>query len=191
MSQGPDGPRDDSAALEGLGELRDVAPPPAFVASVLRRVVEPRRPSLWNWLRRPRRIELRLSPLGAVAGSLAIALAIYAGAGASLPPRAAVHHLVPGPDQNSTDAPATVQVRFVIEARGAHRVALAGDFNDWRTDDVVLVPVDGVGRFAAIVPLPRGDHEYMFVIDGRWVTDPAAEERRPDGFGRENALLRL
>jgi hypothetical protein len=31
----------------------------------------------------------------------------------------------------------------------------------------------------------------MFVVDGEWVTDPAAAERRPDGFGRENAVLRL
>ena len=41
------------------------------------------------------------------------------------------------------------------------------------------------------VPLPRGAHEYMFLVDGTWVTDPAAPETRPDGFGRTNAILRL
>ena len=49
----------------------------------------------------------------------------------------------------------------------------------------------GGGSFAANVRLPPGAHEYMFVVDGQWVTDPAATERRPDGFGRDNAVLRL
>ena len=31
----------------------------------------------------------------------------------------------------------------------------------------------------------------MFVVDGKWMTDPAADERRDDGFGRQNSLLRL
>jgi hypothetical protein len=41
------------------------------------------------------------------------------------------------------------------------------------------------------VTLPPGMYEYMFVVDGKWITDPAADERRDDGFGRQNALLRI
>jgi 1,4-alpha-glucan branching enzyme len=82
-------------------------------------------------------------------------------------------------------------VRFVIEAKGARKVALAGDFNDWSPESTLLEGPDAAGNFVATVPLAQGDHEYMFVVDGAWVTDPRAAERRPDGFGRQNAVLRL
>ena len=84
-----------------------------------------------------------------------------------------------------------VMVRFVLVAKGAQRVTLAGDFNGWSTDATPLVDQRRDGRFVATVPLPRGDHRYMFVVDGQWQTDPTADLRRPDGFGGENAVLRL
>jgi len=40
------------------------------------------------------------------------------------------------------------------------------------------------------VPLPPGNYEYVFVVDGeRWVADPRAARYRPDGFGNNNAML--
>ena len=82
-------------------------------------------------------------------------------------------------------------MRLRLEAKGAKRVAVAGSFNEWRTDQTLLEPAGAAGVFVGTLALPPGEHEYMFVVDGRWVTDPAADERRPDGFGRQNALLRL
>ena len=82
-------------------------------------------------------------------------------------------------------------VRFVLAARGARSVAVAGDFNAWDPEQTVLVDSDGQGTFVATVPVRRGQHEYMFLVDGKWMTDPAAAETRPDGFGRANAILRL
>ncbi|HTA21484.1 MAG TPA: hypothetical protein VK989_19465 [Polyangia bacterium] len=63
----------------GLASLRDVAPPPALVARVMTRVAEPVTPTLAQWLTRPVKIELRISPLGilAIAGLLAAALALF------------------------------------------------------------------------------------------------------------------
>jgi 1,4-alpha-glucan branching enzyme len=84
-----------------------------------------------------------------------------------------------------------VRVRFQLQARGARRVALAGSFNQWRPDDIVLDRSSGDGVFVGTLELPPGDYEYMFVVDGKWMTDPAAGERRDDGFGRQNSLLRL
>jgi len=54
--------------------------------------------------------------------------------------------------------------------------------------DAIVVWRPGEGWSVA---LPPGDHEYMFVVDGRFVPDPEAAERRPDGFGNENTILRL
>ena len=49
--------------IQELSSLRDVQPPPALVARVMTRLAEPRTLSVWQWLRRPVTIEVRLSPL--------------------------------------------------------------------------------------------------------------------------------
>jgi len=166
-----------------LAALRDVEVPPALVARVMTQVARPRPPTVWQWLRRPIRLELRVSPGGALAvamGALGV-LALF------LTQRAA-------PPSNVAAVPATeppVLVRFTLDARGARHVTVAGDFNDWNTDAVALEDSEQNGHFVAMVALPPGLHEYMFLVDGVWVTDPTVSERRPDGFGRQNALLRL
>jgi hypothetical protein len=168
------------APLPGMSALRETTPPSSLVPEVMRRIARsrpaPAGPAWWVWLRRPRRLELRLSPLGALtlAGALG-ALLIVARPGSRPPPAVA----------------AVVTVRFTLVAQGARQVAVAGDFNGWDPTRSLLVDGEGNGTFAGNVSLPVGAHEYMFVVDGQWVTDPAAAERRPDGFGRTNAVLRL
>ena len=40
--------------------------------------------------------------------------------------------------------------------------------------------------------LPRGRHQYMFVVDDQeWQTDPRADVRVDDGFGNQNAVVFL
>ncbi|MBI2896254.1 MAG: hypothetical protein HYY06_22035 [Deltaproteobacteria bacterium] len=90
------------------------------------------------------------------------------------------------------------QVRFVLartspaerETRPQH-VQIAGDFNDWGARPALLRDEDGDGIWTASVPLSPGTYRYMFVVDGEWVTDPAAEAYRDDGFGNRNAVLRV
>jgi hypothetical protein len=62
-----------------LAYLRDVAPPPALVARVMTRVSDPVTPTLWQWLSRPVKIEIRVSPLGVLALGvlLAVGLALF------------------------------------------------------------------------------------------------------------------
>ena len=172
---------DDGGPVRELAALRDVAVPPALVARVMTQVARPRPPTLWQWLRRPIRLELRVSPAGALAlavGALGM-LALFLSQRAS-PPVAATPATAP-----------PVLVRFALDARGARHVTVAGDFNDWSTDAVAMEDSEQNGHFVATVALPPGLHEYMFLVDGEWVTDPTVSERRPDGFGRQNALLRL
>ncbi len=160
----------------------------------MRRIEEPRPPSLWRWLQRPFVIRVRLTPLGAGAATLGMALAAVllirvAGGPRAEPPTvvAVVASAVAAPAAASPP----VRVRFQLQARGARRVALAGSFNQWRADTTVLEPASADGVFSGTLELPPGDYEYMFVVDGKWITDPAAGERRDDGFGRQNSLLRL
>jgi hypothetical protein len=34
-----------------------------------------------------------------------------------------------------------------------------------------------------------GKHQYKFVVDGKWIVDPANELREPNEFGEENSVL--
>jgi hypothetical protein len=177
----------DEDLVSRLASLRETTPPPSLVPRVMQRIAEPARATLWTWLRRPRRFELQLSPLAlgglAVAGLLLVALVARA-------PRPA--SVASGRPTAAAAAQAeVVLVRFVLVTPGAHRVALAGDFNDWASGHTLLEDVDGRGTFAANLWLPRGAHEYMFVVDGQWVPDPSAPARAPDGFGRTNSRLWL
>jgi len=83
-----------------------------------------------------------------------------------------------------------VTVHFEIHAPDAQRVELVGTFTAWQTGQLQLVGPDASGHWTTDVELPSGRHEYSFLVNGKqWVTDPRADIRRSDGFGRENAVL--
>lgn len=91
-----------------------------------------------------------------------------------------------------TIATTEMTIRFELFAPAAERVELLGTFNDWQSGNIVLTGPDATGYWTAKVPLPEGRHEYAFLVDGeRWLADPAATTRRPDGFGRENTIIQV
>jgi hypothetical protein len=179
--------------IRELAGLRAVDPPPALVARVMTRVADPSSPTFWQWLRRPFRVEIRLSPLGTLGLGLGLALgmALFVAPRSHDRGSSMLEVSANGVAAAGQQASAPVLVRFVLQARGARHVAVAGSFNDWNTSAVKLEDVNHDGVFVATVPLPPGLHQYMFVVDGEWVPDPSASELRPDGFGRQNSLLRI
>jgi len=81
---------------------------------------------------------------------------------------------------------------FRFKAPTATTVSLAGDFNGWQPDEILLADVTGRGHFAVTLSLKPGRYAYMFVVDGAtWMTDPRAEAYRDDGFGNKNALVNV
>lgn len=48
----------------------------------------------------------------------------------------------------------------------AHKICLAGTFNNWDADGIEMIPM-GDGRWARILLLPPGPHEYRFINDGK------------------------
>lgn len=71
----------DPGRLDDLAGLREVEPPANLVARVMTRVSEPRLPSVWQWLRRPFVIEVRISPLLLIGIAMALGAAfVYVGA---------------------------------------------------------------------------------------------------------------
>ena len=60
---------------------------------------------------------------------------------------------------------------FVLKGFGnAKTVYLAGDFNDWNPNSLLMKHEGDQWTFS--VHLSPGKHKYKFVVDGQWITDP-------------------
>ena len=70
----------------------------------------------------------------------------------------------------------------------AKRVYVAGSFNDWKPESTPLAPL-GDGRWKGQLTLGPGRHEYLFVVDGKWLPDPNAKESVQNPFGGRNSVL--
>lgn len=81
-------------------------------------------------------------------------------------------------------------VRLTFYAPQARTVTVAGDFNKWKTDVDEMKQTDGMWQIE--LKLKPGVYSYSFVVDGKsWVADPGAQSYTDDGFGSQNALLRV
>lgn len=134
----------------------------------------------WRWLIRPQPIRMRpvWVPLAAAA---ALAFWLVAKPG-------------PEPEQSIPVASAsatadTVFVHFHLVAPDARVVALTGTFNGWAADAYQMAREDG-GIWSITLPLPVGEYQYQFVINGeRWIPDPRSQARVDDGFGGTNSVV--
>ena len=70
----------------------------------------------------------------------------------------------------------------------ANEVCIAGSFNDWHPSVTPMIHLDD-GKWVKELDLPPGRYEYRFVVDGRWIDDPAANETVPNPHGGVNAVL--
>ncbi len=85
-----------------------------------------------------------------------------------------------------------VMMRFVYIDSDAESIAVAGNFSNWEPIELAKQTFNGKVAWTGIVPLPRGEHRYMFIKDGeRWTTDPLATRYVDDGFGNKNAIVHL
>jgi len=84
-------------------------------------------------------------------------------------------------------------VVFVYRSeRPARKVYLTGSFNTWQPQDKKYeLKEDASGAWALVVPLDPGLYQYKFVVDGRWVADPANTNTRPDGYGESYSIVEV
>jgi hypothetical protein len=130
----------------------------------------------WRWLVQPHTVQVR--PMLAAAAlvmlvglTTVISQLVFDGNGVSAPP-------------------GTVLVRFELELPQAETVALAGTFNDWDDRATLFTRSTGSNVWSVTIPLPPGEHEYLFVVNGeRWIPDPAAHAVVDDGFGNLNSMI--
>jgi 1,4-alpha-glucan branching enzyme len=69
----------------------------------------------------------------------------------------------------------------------ASQVFVAGDFNNWRTDQVAMTRQEG-GWWCVRLPLPAGQYRFRYFADGLWYTDFAAFGVEPGRFGLDSLL---
>lgn len=78
-------------------------------------------------------------------------------------------------------------VVFQLEGyTNAQKVILAGSFNDWNEhrQEMTKIPEGWI----CTLDLPGGKHSYKFIIDGKWITDPANPIIEDDGHGNKNSV---
>lgn len=81
------------------------------------------------------------------------------------------------------------RVHFQIQARPGSCIFVSGSFNNWNGTEKRMKDADGDGRFAISLLLPRGKHEYKFVIDGEWRIDPKCPTWVRNEHGTLNSVI--
>ena len=65
------------------------------------------------------------------------------------------------------------------------KVFLVGDFTEWRP-----LPMRRHGKvFSVTVAVPPGKHEYKFIMDGHWRTDPDHSDWATNPYGTLNSVV--
>ena len=80
------------------------------------------------------------------------------------------------------------RITFKFAASGANEVYIAGSFNSW---DPGIRPLkkDAKGTWKTTITLPKGAHQYLFIVDGQWIEDPASPHREMNEFGSFNSAV--
>ncbi len=81
------------------------------------------------------------------------------------------------------------RIVFEMEAPVGSEVHVAGTFNGWRETAKPMVDKNGTGRFRAVCMVPKGEHEYKFIVDGKWQIDPANPNIQQNALGTLNSVL--
>lgn len=83
------------------------------------------------------------------------------------------------------------RVMFQITASPKSEVYLAGGFNGWDPKRHPMKDTFGAGKYTITLMLPKGEHEYKFVINGNWVVDPECQNWVRNSYGTLNSVVRV
>lgn len=81
-------------------------------------------------------------------------------------------------------------ISFYLQHDCASQVSLAGNFNHWAQDILLMEPGEN-GVWKIDIPLlPAGRYQYKFFVDEKvWIEDVNNPYREPDGFSGFNSIL--
>jgi serine protease AprX len=83
-------------------------------------------------------------------------------------------------------------IQFYVQHDCASQISLAGSFNHWAQDVLLLEPGKN-GLWKIEIPmLPAGKYKYKFFVDDKeWLEDVNNPYREPDGFSGFNSILTI
>ncbi len=80
-----------------------------------------------------------------------------------------------------------VRVTFQIKADDGSAVYVAGTFNEWNPRKNKLTGKKCL--YSATLLLPKGRHEYKFVVNEAWCVDPDCPAWTPNSVGSLNSVI--
>jgi 1,4-alpha-glucan branching enzyme len=80
------------------------------------------------------------------------------------------------------------KIEFTFKSAPGREVFIAGTFNAWDPSKTKLTERDA-GLYRVSIKLPPGRHEYKFVVDGCWQTDPENPSGLLNDFGDLNSVI--
>ncbi|MDA7716969.1 isoamylase early set domain-containing protein [bacterium] len=82
------------------------------------------------------------------------------------------------------------KVTFIVPAKNANSVSVAGEFNEWDTEATVLKKLKN-GDFKGTLDLPKDTNfEFKYVVDGEWTNEKEADGYRWNDYAAtDNSLL--
>jgi 1,4-alpha-glucan branching enzyme len=80
-------------------------------------------------------------------------------------------------------------VRFQYAGAPGSSVCVVGTFNGWDPAANPLKAKSDSGVYATQVFLPAGRHEYKFLVDGRWCSDPTCPDFVVNPYGTLNSVI--
>ncbi len=79
------------------------------------------------------------------------------------------------------------KVTFQIRAEEGSEVYVAGTFNEWNATSDKLAEKNGL--YSTTLLIPRGRHEYKFIVNGVWCVDPGCPVWVPNEVGSLNSVI--
>jgi serine protease AprX len=83
-------------------------------------------------------------------------------------------------------------IEFYMQNDCASQISLAGNFNEWAADVLLMEPcMDSLWKIEIPI-LPKGSYRYKFFVDEKiWMEDVENPYREPDGFVGFNSILKI
>jgi 1,4-alpha-glucan branching enzyme len=82
------------------------------------------------------------------------------------------------------------EVEIIFYAPEAKEVFLAGDFNQWDTESLLMAK-DKNGAWKQRIKLTPGHYEYKIFMDGTWFEDTTGSEGVSTPFGTQNLVIEV
>ena len=82
-------------------------------------------------------------------------------------------------------------VEFTFAASPGAKVEVAGTFNDWKPAPMKAGRGKANSQYRTTLMLPKGTHEYKFVVDGQWQADPSNCQQTANSMGTLNSVINV